>query len=164
MFRTILPVLVGLLITASYALYDQAGQTSARLPALLHLMLGGALLVFGRSRWLRSIYAALTLGLSACALWFACGRFGLLPNGSPSFELFALAPWIVVAGSAALAAFAVWQAIRVRRISDVMVAKHLQSVTPSRLDVRPASLLLRRPEDRRIIRRQKALDNDGGKL
>ena len=164
MFRTIAPVLFGMLITASFAVYDQAGQASAKLPAMLHLLMGGALLVFGRSQRLRSIYAALTVALCASALWFAGGRFGLLPVGAPGVDPFAWAPWIAVAGSAVLTAIAFGEAVCARRIANAKTTPHQQAAAPTRLDVRPASLRLRRPEDRRVIRRQKVLDDNGGGL
>lgn len=164
MFRTFAPVLLGLLITASYALYEMAGQPSIRLPAMLHLLLGGLLLVFGRSRRLRGTYAALSVILFTSALTFAGGRFGLLLNSMPSIEPLAQMPWVVLAGSVVLAAIAIWQAIRTHDRAQKGARQQPQNATPTRLDVRPASLRLRRPEDRRVSRRQKTLDVDGGGL
>ncbi len=167
MHRYVATVLFGLMISASHALYDQAGRPSAKLPIVLLLLLGGVVFVFGRSTRLNASYVALSLSLFVCALLSSGGRLALWPAGALDVEQFGPAltwvPWIVVACGIVLACQTLGAAL-VRRSQRADAVRQAQFAAPTRLDVRPGSQRMLRPEDRRIITRQRALDDAGGGL
>ncbi len=166
MYRFISPILIGLMISAAHALFEQAGPYSARLPIMLHLMLGGIVIICGRGTMLRACYAALSVGLFVCAVLVSGDRLSLWPTGTLGVGQFesalAWAPWTAAAGSVILACIALGQATRRHQSQQPDAVRMAQASAPARLNVRPGSQRMLRPEDRRIVRRQRRLEDEGG--